>query len=836
MADFDYDKLSEAIKRGSGGAGGNTVSAGYADLFKKLGTDVNPLSLALKGAGEAAGKVKDAYDKVSPVVQENLDTWRKLSTTGAAFSNDVVGMSVAAASTRMSLSEFADTVGKNAAQLSGLGGNVTRGAEAFSRLSKEMFDSGATDQLKQMGYTTKEINDVLALQVGFQGATLANSKAAQQQAQQSAIELATEMDELAKLTGKSRKEQEDSMKKAAADMQAEAKLRLMTMGKSEEEAAQIRAEYLKNYNEAEARGQGQMFKEVFATGTVQSKEASMQVALQGKSAAATVAQASAISKGNLDAARRHNEDATREMGRLNNNTAYLSVAMMGTGEASKSVQKSMLDTRTAYNNEKAIRDELLKDEKNRNLSKDDLEKKVQATLKERAGQAQAGKNEKGEDVSGATRAVVQLGNRVGDVNSALMNGLVTPLNKTVGPAIGEFADKRLKAQTNVVDPKTGKAERRSFAKDIELEAEAGFKAGFEGKKPSDTLPPDSSNRQGWRANMGAQGGKSTLGGAANSIGEALGSITAKTLNITGEVTGLKAHAEGGYIGKPEIALIGEAGPEFVLNQPQMKSLIEGVGDIGKQSGAGLMQMGKDVTDSGKSSSVSLSQISKDISTTFSAVAGGGAGGGGMDKAQAKIDEAIRLKEQAQEKLNKLWNEASDDELNEKHEQLAEELKAAKENLTKVIDESMSDLVGSFDDFGDVFEDSPIADAVESASPKANPLAGLDTSGIVLGPNGMPMPGSIKAKAATLAAEPAKNETAAAAATAAEEEKKKKEAAQKKEEKPAGSTKDATLSDVVNKLDSLNKTMNRLLSTSEDLGNKQVKATKQVAAAGNTFAR
>ena len=205
------------------------------------------------------------------------------------------------------------------------------------------------------------------------------------------------------------------------------------------------------------------------------------------------------------------------------------------------------------------------------------------------------------------------------------------------------------------------------------------------------------------------------------------------------------------------------------------------------------------------------------------------------KAQAAIDEAIKRKEEAQEKLNKLWNEGSDDELNENHEKFAQELRDAKENLSKVIDDSMSGLVDTFDDAGEVMEDSPINDVMQSASPKANPMADLDTSGIVLGPNGLPVQGSIKAKAASIPAEKQAEEKKKADAKKAEE---KKAEPKKEEAKPAAAagTKQASLDDVVKSLESLNKTMNRLLATSEDLGNKQVKATKSVAASGNVYAR
>jgi hypothetical protein len=101
-----------------------------------------------------------------------------------------------------------------------------------------------------------------------------------------------------------------------------------------------------------------------------------------------------------------------------------------------------------------------------------------------------------------------------------------------------------------------------------------------------------------------------------------------------------------------------------------------------------------------------------------------------------------------------------------------------------------------------------------------------------------MPGSLKAKASSIAQEPAKKEAEAKASAAKQADAAKKADTKKPDE--AKSTmpgkKETSLDDVVSKLDSLNKTMSRLLATSEDIGNKQVKATKSVAASGNLFAR
>jgi hypothetical protein len=82
-------------------------------------------------------------------------------------------------------------------------------------------DSNFIDGLKQAGYSNKELNDVLALQLTFQRSTFREDKESKAAAIESAGRLATEMDLQAKLTGKSREEQMENMRKQKDDMQIE---------------------------------------------------------------------------------------------------------------------------------------------------------------------------------------------------------------------------------------------------------------------------------------------------------------------------------------------------------------------------------------------------------------------------------------------------------------------------------------------------------------------------------------------------------------------------------------------------------------------------------------
>ena len=300
------DEILEELKRlNKNSAKGGSSPTGPSVKLPGAG-EFNIFNTALGGAGKAADAVKEAYNKVAPGIEKGLDTWRELSKVGAGFSNDVVGMTAAAFGARMPLQEFAGIIGKNAENMLGFGGTVTRGAEDFAKMSKRMFDEYGTqtDQLRQMGYTNKELNEILLMQGSIQRGSFKDKDARDKATIESATKLATEMDEMAKLTGKSREEQMANMKKAQADMQFEAAIRLKTQGMSAEDAKKFEDNARKQYGEAQLRGQGQMFKEVFATGQIMSKEAAIQASLNQEQAAATRKQAQVSGDSKLTADQR----------------------------------------------------------------------------------------------------------------------------------------------------------------------------------------------------------------------------------------------------------------------------------------------------------------------------------------------------------------------------------------------------------------------------------------------------------------------------------------------------------------------------------------------------
>ena len=858
------DEILEELKRlNKNSAKGGSSPTGPSVKLPGAG-EFNIFNTALGGAGKAADAVKDAYNKVAPGIEKGLDTWRELSKVGAGFSNDVVGMTVAAAGTRMPLQEFASIVGKNAEEMLGFGGTVTRGAEDFARMSKKMFDEYGTqtDQLRQMGYTNKELNEILLMQGSIQRGSFKDAQSRDKATIESATKLATEMDEMAKLTGKSREEQMANMKKAQADMQFEAAIRLKTQGMSAEDAKKFEDNARKQYGEAQLRGQGQMFKEVFATGQIMSKEAAIQASLNQEQAAATRKQAQVSGDSKLTADQREMQaNAAAAEGRRAaaadmNNTAKLQ--LMTLGDAGGAASKALNDSAGAQI--KQVRGlEAIAAANGLDLKNKDDAIKAQQLQDAEIKKSQEGKNKEGESVSGATKAVVNLGARVGDAESAIMNKLVLPLNRDVSPALGRFADRLLGSKSEALPASATKA-GQSLPQYMESEMDKG-------RSLASTDRP--------------KGMLQTAGKMGKDAGEGINKVLPRSGGTYGD--GLTSEAVGSIL---EITKPGEV----VLNPEQQMNMAKGMTDMGAEKALSGLADILPKQSASPPMSFDLGKISQDISTS---VSGGGSStvqGPDMAKMSADLQEAMPLKSidqtadalefasKRRQELEDIMNDgmarsgAEWDEIFDEAEQLDGQIERLTnkqlESISKyadgwdetgdIMDRVSADILDAMplDEFGDldgaiakqqamsdmgefagvdeaVAKQGAMADMVSATSPTAG---GIDIGNISFGPNGMPIMGQTKAAAATIPAKPVEKqaspgkkinpETGEEYTPVEELEKQQgKTTAKSKSTPAAGGAKEASMSDMLTSLNQLNTKMAQLITVTET-GHKDVaKATK-----------
>jgi len=264
--------LSSMLNIVTAGASGATKSITQFGLAAFDGTArVSTATTALKdnfgAVGSAIGAVPDAIVKGA---EGYLDTFRQLSSSGAGFSADLFELKNSAAQSRLTLDEFAGIVAENSAGFAGFGGTVNKGARIFTEASKNMFDNGLADPLLNMGMSFGEINENMATYMTLNRRRFTEEEMRNGKAAQSMVLMSTEMDKIAKLTGKNRAELEKEINDRMRKGQVEAKIRMLEASGNKEAADKMR----RAIAEAEKAGPGALaaVEDLFTKGAVVSEE------------------------------------------------------------------------------------------------------------------------------------------------------------------------------------------------------------------------------------------------------------------------------------------------------------------------------------------------------------------------------------------------------------------------------------------------------------------------------------------------------------------------------------------------------------------------------------
>ena len=560
------EEITRAQRGGGGGGGGGGRGGGGAGLVDGVTSSIGSFGEAIKKSVPSLHDLESKYKSTVEKIGASLDTWRELSKTGVTFGNDILAMQTAAKGARMELGDFNEIVSQNRASLAGWGGSIDKGAKDFARVSKQMFDeyTTATDSLRQLGYTNKDLNEVLALQMSAIGTSMADGKAKDEAAIKAATELATEMDLMAKMTGKTREEQMEAQKKLQMDQAFQAKMALETQGMDEKQALEYTTKMKEEYNKAEAQGLGQVFKEQFLYGTVVTKEASMQLVASGKAGLAVSEQAKAAAEGNFKLAAEKSKEAYAEAGKMAKDPAVLQMRVISglTGDFGKATANFAKETEALAKGIEGLRKKIEKET-------------GQPVTTEQAAEAyrdQARKAQK--DVPPSTATVVNVEQRAKDAASAFQSGFVDPLIKQSYPAIEKFNKELVGAKGALTE----------FIKGAEAASKGGFNAANSGKASKDV--PLLQQPTYKAAQVQDAFNRGVAGETRAQYDKRRGSEPVKL-------------AEGGVVeskpgGTP--AIIGEGGKtEAVIPLDKLDSMLKSNGKAGNIPGIDLSKIGKDIS-------------------------------------------------------------------------------------------------------------------------------------------------------------------------------------------------------------------------------------------------
>jgi hypothetical protein len=245
-------------------------SAEVVDKFANVGDSVERAAGIFRGI-PVVGPLLAA---VASAATKTVDSFQKASAGGASFGGSLQTFSASASAAGMTMDQFAGMVAKNGEAMRFLGGNTDDGAKRFASLAGGL--RKVSGDLYNLGYSTADVNEGLAnyTKLAMQGGK--NTNMSNQQLISGTKNYMKEMDLLAKVTGETRKQQEDAQAKLAGDAQYQAAM----AGMSEDVAASFR-----NTVTGLPGPLRDVAKDIMATGTATTEESQKFMAMMPESAA-----------------------------------------------------------------------------------------------------------------------------------------------------------------------------------------------------------------------------------------------------------------------------------------------------------------------------------------------------------------------------------------------------------------------------------------------------------------------------------------------------------------------------------------------------------------------
>ena len=177
----------------------------------------------------------NAAVNLGATLESQIDKWEEFARNGAAFNNNLLQLAASTSAARLSFTELQQILTKGGDAFSALSGSFGDGALEFTKASNAFFTATTTngkviqrysDQLRGLGYTNEELNTVLSTVISSYQRSSKTRSQIETDAITKTVSLATEMDKLAKLTGVSRKQQEENLEKVRKSADIEAAIRL----------------------------------------------------------------------------------------------------------------------------------------------------------------------------------------------------------------------------------------------------------------------------------------------------------------------------------------------------------------------------------------------------------------------------------------------------------------------------------------------------------------------------------------------------------------------------------------------------------------------------------
>jgi hypothetical protein len=188
---------------------------GVSGLFTKLGSNI-PI----------VGNLISGFASLVKILEQSMESYQKLTDVGAGFGGSLTDLRQAAANSHLTLNELQNVISKNNNLFTTLGISVTDGAKRFADINKTLIDNNR--HLLAMGFTAEQLSNGLANYLTISGIRNANELSNSRKLAESAAEYMEQLDGLARLTGQSREQLQQTMKEEAQNAAWQAKLSSMS--------------------------------------------------------------------------------------------------------------------------------------------------------------------------------------------------------------------------------------------------------------------------------------------------------------------------------------------------------------------------------------------------------------------------------------------------------------------------------------------------------------------------------------------------------------------------------------------------------------------------------
>jgi hypothetical protein len=368
---------------GTAAKGLSQVATGTADLGTALGVATSSLKL-IPGVGDGLSKLAGGTAEYTMAVNRAANS---TANYGTSMANNTGQLQELTKNSRMSLDEYTKTIAQNSVGISGFGKNMDQSAKRFLEFGAILQESDVAKKMKDAGVASKDFNDLLAISMTNRRTLDMNDANAKKSAIEGTMQLAMQMDEIARITGKSAEQQRKDLATslARADVQAE------LLGLSDQQ----RTDYMKMKTAVGPLGEsiGSLADEIM-TGGVRTKEGSAKFAALGPAGAdfekAVLASKNAVTQKDRDEAAAAMERAKVRITEYQASKEYRDQVKYDTTATGDAARKQFQENATINSQLAAIKNDGIKTEQQlidakKDAAKKSLEGKDPTTGKKEAG-------------------------------------------------------------------------------------------------------------------------------------------------------------------------------------------------------------------------------------------------------------------------------------------------------------------------------------------------------------------------------------------------------------------------------------------------------------------